>query len=147
MKGSQILKKKVHFYEKKKFYEKEALAAIKIRMQLIMNKENLLVNQFENYKTKVLDLLKAEHKVKEFKEDKRNMSFINYIMQSEASNASQTVKIFKGRKVNDISIMTTEELDRLQSPSVLSQRSSFHSDRALSRDSSAKRLPRVSEND
>ena len=125
------MKRKVHFFEERKFYEKSELAHVKVNLQLIVSKTQVLLGHYENCKMRIIDILKAQDKIKDF--EANNRSFVELVNISDASNVSQVVRFIMGKKVNDISLMTNGELDRFQSPSVLSSRGSFHSERALSR--------------
>lgn len=64
----------------------------------------MLLSHFENCKLRIIDILKAKDKIKDF--EANNRSFVELVNISDASNVSQVVRFIIGKKVNDISMLT-----------------------------------------
>lgn len=97
----EVYHKTIEFKSKKNLYDHELLAMVRVKLQLIPNRELALVRHFENCKAKILDTLKAKKIITNFKQDPANHSFLGAI--SEASYKSQIVKIYarKSLRKND----------------------------------------------
>ena len=92
--------KTIEFTNKKSLFDHEVLAMLKVRLQLIPNREIALLRHYENCKVKILDTLKAKKIITKFKQDPANNSFIGAI--SEASYRSQIVKIYAQRSIRKV---------------------------------------------
>ncbi len=134
MKETKVVHKRIHFYPPNKFYENDVLATVRLKMQLIPNKELVLMKSYESAKIKIVEALRAKNIITKFKMDPANSSFLERGTVSEISNRSQVAKIYTRKTIrktgarlpaeNSLSFNESkQQLAKLMSPSVFSNRS------------------------